>query len=48
MSTAAKWREAHPDLTIEDEALKTMAPFPSLALTDYIHFSNRAGPRPTW
>jgi hypothetical protein len=38
-----KWREAHPTLTFPDHALKTMLPFPSLAINDYIHFLESRG-----
>lgn len=46
MSSVQKWREAHPDIAIGDDALKTMAPFPSLAVTDYIHYLESRGAEP--
>ena len=38
MSEIAKWREAHPTIELSDEALKTAAPFPSLRLTEFLHY----------
>jgi hypothetical protein len=43
MSTVAKWREAHPDIAIEDAPLHTMAPFPSLAIVDFIVYQESRG-----
>ena len=38
-----KWKEAHPDLEIENDALKTMSPFPSLFANDFIAYMQSKG-----
>lgn len=38
-----RWREAHPNLQISDEALAALDGFPSLAANDYAFFLEAAG-----
>ena len=42
----AKWRIAHPNLSIGDDALATVAPFPSLYAGDFAVFLEARGAEP--
>jgi hypothetical protein len=38
-----KWKFAHPDFEVDDEALRTMSPFPSLFANDFIAYMQSKG-----
>jgi hypothetical protein len=43
MSETQKWREAHPQLSMPEEALETIGSFPSLRLMDFIQAQEALG-----
>lgn len=44
--TIQKWKEAHPEIAIESDALATMAPFPSLYASDFVAYLSSKGEAP--
>lgn len=44
--TIQKWKEAHPSIAINDDALRTVQPFPSLYANDFIALLQSRGDDP--